>query len=124
MNATRTLIVAALTVAGAVASFGAQADEADGSQFATQFNSTKTRAEVQADMTQFKKQGTSVWSTQYNPLAKFESQRSRVDVQADFIANRDAVAAMTSEDSGSAYLAKHDVAPTFTRYAGTPVNGQ
>ena len=120
MNASRTLIVAAL----AAVAFGAQADEADGSQYATQFNSTKTRAEVQAELSQFKAAGTSPWSIQYNQLAKFKSERSRDAVQADYVANRDAVAAMTSEDSGSAYLAHHDAAPSFTRLAGTPVNAQ
>jgi hypothetical protein len=46
MNASRILAVAALA---AVASFGAQADEADASQYAVQFDGNRTRAEVKAE---------------------------------------------------------------------------
>ncbi|GAA4427344.1 DUF4148 domain-containing protein [Acidovorax lacteus] len=46
MNVSRMLSIAALA---AVASFGAQADEADGSQFALQAETNRTRAEVQAE---------------------------------------------------------------------------
>ena len=45
-NAARFLSIAAVA---AFASFGAQADEADVSQFATQFQTSRTRAEVQAE---------------------------------------------------------------------------
>lgn len=43
---TRILSIAALS---AFAAFGAHADEADGSQFATKFETSRTRAEVQAE---------------------------------------------------------------------------
>ena len=46
MNASRILAVAALAAA---ASFGAQADEADASQYVVQFQGSRTRAEVQAE---------------------------------------------------------------------------
>lgn len=46
MKASRILAAVALA---AVASFGAQADEADASQYAVQFQGTRTRAEVQAE---------------------------------------------------------------------------
>jgi len=47
MNTTaRFLSIAAVA---AFASFGAQADEADASQFATQFETSRTRVEVMAD---------------------------------------------------------------------------
>ena len=45
-NTARFLSIAAIA---AFASFGAQADEADASQFATQFQTNRTRAEVQAE---------------------------------------------------------------------------
>lgn len=48
MNASKFFAVAALAT---VASFGAHADEADGSQFAVQFNSTRSVAEVRAEAT-------------------------------------------------------------------------
>jgi hypothetical protein len=46
MNASRILAVAALAAA---ASFGAQADEADASQYVIQFQGSRTRAEVNAE---------------------------------------------------------------------------
>lgn len=46
MNTSRILAVAALA---AVASFGAQADEADASQYAVKFEGNRTRAEVSAE---------------------------------------------------------------------------
>lgn len=48
MNASRFFAVAALAT---VASFGAHADEADGSQFAVKVESNRSRAEVQAEAT-------------------------------------------------------------------------
>jgi hypothetical protein len=49
MNASKFVAVSALAILAAVVSVGAQADEADGSQFALQFNGTRTRAEVKAE---------------------------------------------------------------------------
>ncbi len=46
MNTSRILAVAALA---AVASFGAQADEADASQYVVKFEGNRTRAEVKAE---------------------------------------------------------------------------
>jgi hypothetical protein len=90
----------------------------------TPFASTRSRAEVQAELTQHKQSGTSVWSNQYNPLAKFNSNRSRAQVAAEYIAARGEVAALTGEDSGSAYLARDDGAVDTTRVAGQPVNAK
>ncbi len=97
-NFATALVIAAAAVAG-----NAFAD--DITVDTTPFNSVKSRAEVQAELGQFKKAGTSVWSTQYNPLARFQSTRSAADVRAEYIASRNEVAALNSEDSGSAYLA-------------------
>ncbi|MEP6792550.1 MAG: hypothetical protein ABI907_14345, partial [Ramlibacter sp.] len=67
--------------------------------------------------------GTSVWSTQYNPLAKFKSAASRAEVTAAYAASRDQVAAFNGEDSGSAYLAHNAVRGAgVTTLAGQPVN--
>jgi hypothetical protein len=89
----------------------------------TPFVSSKTRAEVQADLTQFKNAGTSPWSTQYNPLRSFKSDTSRAEVTAQYVASRNQVAALNSEDSGSAYLAQARVRNTGTTLAGQPQNG-
>jgi hypothetical protein len=45
----KTARILSLIAVAAFTSFGAQADEADASQFATQFTSQRTRAEVQAE---------------------------------------------------------------------------
>ena len=100
--------------------FGAQADEADGSQYAVQFNGTKSRAQVQAELAQYKQAGVNPWSISYNPLNSFRSAKTRGQVTAEYLADRDAVAAFTAEDSGSAYLAQNKAIPTTgTMLAGT-----
>ncbi len=97
MNATKYLAIAAI----AAASFGAQADEADASQFANQFNGTRARAEVQAELAN---RGVNTYSIQYNPITSFKSTVTRAQVTAAYIADRDQVAALNGEDSGSAFL--------------------
>ncbi len=51
------------------------------------------------------------WSILYNPLADFQSTKSRAEVRAELMASRQVAAAMTGEDSGSAYLARHHPTP-------------
>jgi hypothetical protein len=118
MKTSSILLAAALATAG----FAAQADEADGSQYGVQFNGSKTRAEVQAELGQYRHAGVNPWSTQYNPLNAFNSGKTRAQVQAEYLASRDAVSAFTSEDSGSAYLAARKPAAATTRFAGQPGN--
>lgn len=49
MNASKFVAVSALAILAAVTSVAAQADEADGSQFAVQVTGQRTRAEVKAE---------------------------------------------------------------------------
>lgn len=84
----------------------------------TPFVSSKSRAEVQDDLTQFNKVGTSPWSKQYNPLRSFTSSMTRADVTAQYLGSRNRVAALSSEDSGSAYLAQQRVRNVGTTLAG------
>ena len=49
MNTSRFITVATLAALSAVASVAVHADEADGSQYGINFNSTRTRAEVKAE---------------------------------------------------------------------------
>lgn len=72
------------------------------------FAATQARAVVQAELAQYKQSGVNPWSISYNPLRGFESTKSRDQVTAEFMSSRDRVAAFTSEDSGSAYLARSD----------------
>lgn len=85
----------------------------------TPFVSSKTRAEVQAEVGQVR--GVSPWSMQYNPLAGYKGDRTRADVTSEYIASRNQVAALTSEDSGSAYLAQIHVRNVGTTLAGLPL---
>jgi hypothetical protein len=106
--------------------FSAHADDADPSgQFANTVAAKATRAEVQAQLADYRSSGVNPWSTSYNPLKSFQSVATREQVRADYVAHRNAVAAMTREDSGSSYLAAARratvVAPTL---AGQPVNAQ
>ena len=91
----------------------------------TPFVSSASRAQVQAESAQFKQSGSSPWSNQYNQLANFKSRLTRAQVVAEFIADRAEVAAFTREDSGSAYLDRHeDAANGATRVAGQPQKAQ
>ncbi|WBY03311.1 DUF4148 domain-containing protein [Ramlibacter tataouinensis] len=83
----------------------------------TPFQSTATRAQVQAELAAYKKAGVNPWSTTYSPLRSFVSTKSRAEVVGEYIQARDRVAAMTREDSGSAYLARHGGQPAATRIA-------
>lgn len=104
MQASRLVIAAA---ALATAAFGAMADQYDGSEHALQFQGSKTRAEVQAELQAYQKAGVNPWSISYNQLAGFRSGKSRSQVQGEYLANREAAQALLGEDSGSAYLAQH-----------------
>lgn len=83
------------------------------------FVSAKSRAEVQAELAAYKQAGVNVWSIQYNPLRSLRGSKTRAEVVGEYISSRDRVAAMTGEDSGSAYLARRvaDLSPTL---AGQP----
>jgi len=91
------------------------------------FVSTKTRAEVQAELMAYKQAGVNPYATLYNQLAGFKSTASRQEVVAEYLAARNEVAALNSEDSGSAYLtqvAQRARTSTGPMLAGHPVNPQ
>jgi len=88
------------------------------------FVSTRTRAEVQAELFAYKKAGVNPWSMSYNQLTGFKSTASREQVVADYLAARNEVAAINSEDSGSAYFAQGHRINNSATLAGTPVNAQ
>ena len=94
---TTTLLAAAAALAGQ-----AFADDITPSE---PFVSTADRAQVQAGVAQARTVA-NPWSIAYNPLASFESSRTREEVRADYIASRDEVAALTREDSGAFALAQ------------------
>jgi hypothetical protein len=81
------------------------------------FVSTKTRAEVQAELAAYKQTGVNTYSISYNPLKTFRSSVTRDQVTAQFLADRDDVAAVTGEDSGSFAQARHSVPVSGTKLA-------
>lgn len=120
MNSKSLLAIAAFAV---VASSAARAD--DPTIDTTPFQSVRTRAEVQAELFQYKQAGVNPWSNRYNQLAQFKSNKTREQVRAEYSADREAAAALNGEDSGSAYLTRMAASRTEgTTLAGTPVNAQ
>lgn len=76
-----------------------------------EFVSTKSRAEVRAELDQYRSAGVNPWADDHDQLRAFESTLSRDEVVGEFLQARQEVAAMSGEDSGSAYLAlqSHDL---------------
>jgi hypothetical protein len=84
------------------------------------FVSTRSQAEVQAELAQYKQSGINPWSISYNPLRTFRSTQTRAEVAQQFLAARDEVRAMGAEDSGSAWLAQTRLTGADTHFAGKP----
>ena len=74
------------------------------------FTSTLTRAQVLAELRQFRQAGVNPWADDYAPVAQFRSSLTREQVIREYMASRDAVAALNGEDSGSTYLARREPA--------------
>jgi hypothetical protein len=89
------------------------------------FVSTRTRAEVVADLAAFKQSGANPWAASYNPLRHFRSTTTRDAVVAAYLVSRDEVKALNGEDSGSVYLAKANTSQAVGQMlAGVPRNAQ
>lgn len=123
MNTAKFLVVAAFAAASAAAM--AQSTGQEGSPLPQTLQPGATSAQVQSELASYQASGVNPWSTSYNQLAGFASQRTRADVRAEYLASRNEVAALTREDSGSAYLAqlaaRHQA--VATNLAGQPANG-
>jgi hypothetical protein len=102
-------------IAIAAAAFAASAESYEA--YNKPFVSTASRAAVQAESAQRATGAANPWSIRYNPLAQFRSEKSRAQVTAEYIAQRELVAAFTGEDSGSGYLAGRPAAAGETRLA-------
>lgn len=117
---TTVLAMALASLAGA-ASAQAVGLAGDISVEAKPFVSTRSRAEVRADLDAFRKAGVNPWADEFNQLAGFVSGRSRSQVAAEFAANRHTVAALYGEDSGSSYLAgRRSALQAMLSLAGKP----
>lgn len=72
----------------------------------TPFTSTRSRAEVQAELRQFQSSGVDPWARTYNPLDQFQSKLTRAEVRHDYLAASEEEHATMGEDSGSSYFAR------------------
>ena len=70
---------------------------------ATPFVSTRSRAEVIAEMQQARTE-VNPWADSYDQLQAFHGTMSRAEVVAEYLLSRDEVQAFNGEDSGSMYL--------------------
>ena len=78
----------------------------------TPFVSTRSRADVQAELMgnrQLLSAAASEWAMQHNEVSQLNSGYTAAQAKAQYRAARDEVSAMTSEDSGSSYFARHSV---------------
>ena len=118
MNRNRLALAAVLSIAAVAAH--AETPDPSG-QVAAATAGQATRAQVQSQLADYKKAGVNPWSTSYNPLASFRGESTREQVRNEFLGSRDAVNAMTGEDSGSAYLAARRTATEAgSQFAGQP----
>jgi 4'-phosphopantetheinyl transferase EntD len=107
-------LASTLTIVSTAAAAFALAAMASGNAYAdditvdnTPFVSTRTRAEVQAEVMGRAEQlrmANSEWATQQHQLSE-PSSLSRAQVKAEYIASRREANALNSEDSGSSYFA-------------------
>ena len=120
MNVAKVLTVASLATVAAFTSAGAFAQtlSQEGSFLPEPLVATKTRAQVQAELVDFKK-GANPWSNSYDQLKNARSERSRDEVRAEAVRAREQIKAFTGEDSGSAFLRVSQNGDAATRMAGS-----
>ena len=83
------------------------------------FVSSRTREEVGAEL-RTPYPGGNPWSGLYN-MFQARSTATSEQIQREYIANRDSVAALHAEDSGSVYIVKaQSLAPSSTSAMGAP----
>ena len=90
----------------------------------TPFTGAKSRTEVQAELQQYQAAGVNPWDQNYDQLRGLQSTKTRAQVTAEFLQSRDQTAALTREDSGSAYLSLRTPSIAAPIVAGQPVNAQ
>ena len=115
----RTTLIAAIALVAASSAFAESPTAGNPS-----FTGTKSRAEVQSELQQFKASGVNPWAKGYDQLRDFQGSKTRAQVSAEFLQSRDATAALTGEDSGSAWLSARTTGVAAPVLAGQPVNAQ
>jgi hypothetical protein len=115
----RTIAIAAIALAAASSAF------AEGPIGESQpFVSSKSRAEVRAELLQYQAAGVNPWARNYDQLAGMRDGKTRAQVTSEFRQSREQSAALIGEDSGSAYLSNRAPAAPAPVLAGQPVNAQ
>jgi hypothetical protein len=112
-------VIAALALVAASSAF-AESPLVD----TTPFVSGRTRAEVTAELQQYKASGVNPWAQGYDQLRGLQGTKTRAQVSAEYLQSRDQTAAFTGEDSGSAYLAARTRVNAAPVLAGQPANAQ
>jgi hypothetical protein len=117
---TRALSLAA-SLCLATLTAGAETPDPAG-QFATRTSSGLTRAQVQSELAELHGSDMFPWSDAYRPAPSMESTKTRAQVRAEFLQNREAASALSAEDGGSPYLAKQRARTDEpSRVAGRPM---
>ena len=101
-----TVIAAAVAAAATMASSSAFADDITIDN--TPFVSSRSRAEVQAELmsrSDLARAGASEWALQRNQLPAVASSYTKEQARSEYKSARQYVNALTGEDSGSAYFA-------------------
>ena len=119
MNKINRLVYPAIALLSLAAAFSAHAESPARDDGATQvWTSTKTRAQVQAELFQARADGTTkVYAESYNPLtvAKSTVTREELRAQARVELATNPAAQRVGEDSGSFYLSQHPAAAETSR---------
>ena len=112
--------VAAVAAAVAITSGKAFADDITIDN--TPFVSTRTRAEVQAEVRAdiMSNGADDEWTMQFNEPAQTKSAYTREEARAEYIAARNEVTALNAEDSGSSYLGKTRAGVNARAIMGAP----
>ena len=119
MNKINRLVYPAIVQLSLAAAFSAHAESPSRDDGAAQvWTSTKTRAQVQAELFQARADGTTqIYAESYNPLTVAKSTLTREEVRAQARVERatNPAAQMVGEDSGSFYLSQHPAAAEANR---------
>ena len=119
MNTINRFAYPAIALLSLAAAFSAHAESPTRDDGATQaWTSTKTRAQVQAELFQARADGTTkVYSVTYNPLTVAKSTVTREEVRAQARVERatNPAAYLYGEDSGSFYMSQHPAAAEASR---------
>lgn len=120
---TRNMLLAVASAA-AVAAIAAAAAITSGKAFAdditidnTPFVSSRSRSEVQAELT---RSDVNEWTRQFNDAQFMAAYTDRGQARADYLAARDEVKALHGEDSGSVYLSRRTVGVNTRAIMGAP----